>query len=53
VPVKGHGYFIAGDLFIFGLMQTIAGLMMAHNGIFNPLRNSIADFFRDKGRVFH
>jgi hypothetical protein len=52
-PIKGNGVFIFGDLFIFGIMQTIAGLMMAHNGIFNPLRKSISDFFRDKGGVFH
>jgi hypothetical protein len=52
-PVNGHGIFIFGDLFIFALMQTIAGLMMAHNGVFNPLRESIADFFRDRGNVFH
>lgn len=52
-PIKGNGIFIFGDLFIFGIMQTIAGLMMAHNGIFNPLRKSISDFFRDSGAVFH
>jgi hypothetical protein len=52
-PVKGNGIFIFGDIFIFAIMQTIAGLMMAHNGIFNPLRKSIADFFRDRGKVFH
>ena len=52
-PVKGNGIYIFGDLFIFGMMQTIAGLMMAHNGIFNPLRKSIADFFQDSGKVFH
>jgi hypothetical protein len=52
-PIKGNGFFIFGDLFIFGIMQTIAGLMMAHNGIFNPLRKSISDFFRDKGGVFN
>ena len=40
-PSKGHGIFVFGDLFIFAVMQTIAGLMMAHNGIFNPLRKSI------------
>jgi len=52
-PIRGNGHFIAGDLFIFTIMQTIAGLMMAHNGIFNPTRKSISDFFRDRGRVFH
>lgn len=52
-PVKGNGHFIFGDLFIFAMMQTIAGLMMAHNGIFNPLRESIANFFRDSGDIFH
>jgi hypothetical protein len=52
-PVNGRGIFIFGDLFIFALMQTIAGLMMAHSGVFNPLRASIADFFRDRGKVFH
>jgi hypothetical protein len=52
-PVNGNGIYIFGDLFIFGIMQTIAGLMMAHNGIFNPLRKSIADFFQDSGKVFH
>ena len=52
-PVKGNEIYIFGDLFIFGIMQTIAVLMMAHNGIFNPLRQSIADFFRDRGNVFH
>jgi hypothetical protein len=52
-PIKGNEIYIFGDLFIFGIVQTIAGLMMAHNGIFNPLRASIADFFRDRGKVFH
>jgi hypothetical protein len=52
-PVNGNGFYIFGDLFIFGMMQTIAGLMMAHNGIFNPLRESVADFFRGRGEVFH
>jgi len=52
-PNKGNGIYILGDLSIFAIMQTIAGLMMAHNGLFNPLRKSIADFFRDRGKVFH
>jgi hypothetical protein len=51
-PVEGHGIFIFGDLFIFALMQTLAGLMLAHTGVFNPLRESIADFFRNRGNLF-
>jgi hypothetical protein len=49
---KGYGIYILGDLWIFAVMQTIAGLMMAHNGLFNPLRESIAEFFRNRGKVF-
>lgn len=53
LPVEvGKGFFILGDLWIFLLMQTIAGLMLVHNGIFNPLRESIADFFRERGKRF-
>jgi hypothetical protein len=52
-PHKGYGVYILGDLSIFAIMQTIAGLMMAHNGLFNPLRKSISDFFLDRGKVFH
>jgi hypothetical protein len=52
-PIQGNAIYIFGDLFIFGIMQAIAGLMLVHNGIFNPLRESIADFFRDRGKVFH
>lgn len=52
-PIEGHGAFIFGDIFIFAMMQAIAGLMMAHTGVFNPLRESIADFFRDRGKMFH
>jgi hypothetical protein len=52
-PVSGYGVFILGDVFVFALMQIIAGLMLAHTGVFNPLRNSITDFFRDRGNVFH
>jgi hypothetical protein len=51
-PIKGHGIFILGDLTVFGIMQMIAGLMLAHNGLFNPLRTSISEFFRERGRVF-
>lgn len=51
-PVKGHGIYILGDLTIFAFMQTIAGLMLAHNGLFNPLRSSISEFFRDRDRIF-
>jgi hypothetical protein len=51
-PVKGNGVYILGDLTVFAIMQTIAGLMMAHNGLFNPLRSSISEFFRERGRVF-
>jgi len=47
-PIDGNELFIVGDLWIFGMMQTIAGLMLAHNGIFNPLRNSITDYFSSK-----
>ena len=51
-PNKSHGIYVFGDLFIFVIIQTIAGLMMAHNGIFNPLRKMIADFFRDRAKAF-
>jgi hypothetical protein len=52
LPIKGHGLYILGDMWIFTLMQTIAGLMLAHNGLFNPLRKSISDFFQKRGKVF-
>ncbi len=52
-PNKENGIYILGDLSIFMIMQTIAGLMMAHTGVFNPLRKSISDFFRDRGIIFH
>lgn len=52
-PIRGHGLFILGDLWIFALLQIIAGLMLAQRGIFNPLRQAITDFFQDWGDVFH
>jgi len=51
-PIKEHGVFILGDLTVFAVMQMIAGFMLAHNGIFNPLRSSISEFFRERDRVF-
>lgn len=48
-PIRGQGLFILGDLWIFVLMQTVAGLMLARFGIFNPLREAIADCFRERG----
>jgi hypothetical protein len=53
LPVNGNGYYIFGDLFIFALMQIVAGLMLAHLGMFNPLRQDIDEFFRQKGEIFH
>ncbi len=47
-PVSGNELYILGDLWIFALMQTIAGLMLAHNGLFNPLRQGITDYFASK-----
>ncbi len=47
-PIRGNGLFIFADLWIFVLMQTVAGLMLARYGIFNPLREAIADLFRER-----
>jgi hypothetical protein len=52
-PGNGNGVYVFGDLFIFALMQAIASLMLAHTGMFNPLRQSINDFFRRRGEIFH
>jgi len=52
-PTRGHGIYVFGDITIFAILQIIAVLMMAHNGIFNFLRISISDYFQDKAKVFH
>lgn len=51
-PESGNGVYVLGDLLIFIMMQSIAGLMLAHTGLFNPLRKSIDDFFRREKGIF-
>jgi hypothetical protein len=41
--------YLFGDLYFFLVMFTLAVLMLAHLGIFNPLRNTLDVFFQQPG----
>ena len=43
--------YLFADLFFFIGMITISGLMLAHTGILNPLRDGITNFFNQNSKI--